>query len=186
MHFSIVWFLPRGYKGKAFYYIHKIYLVFVGVLLKNVFQFCMGGLIQSEVRQYMGIFGLKNSQNCQIWLKKVWQFMDTYSLKFKERNKVNREIKLKVFRLPLSTVAVFPLYSPHRHSVCLTFSLLGCGPPTYNKKPWRILFVWIITWTMIKYTVIYFIKSELYSLLYFSCTIVVQDECAVHSWSINK
>lgn len=41
-----------------------------------------------------------------------------------KRNKVNREIKLKVFRLPLSTVAVFPLYSPHRHSVCLTFSLL--------------------------------------------------------------
>lgn len=81
MHFSIVWFLPRGYKGKAFYYIHKIYLVFVGVLLKNVFQFCMGGLIQSEVRQYMGIFGLENSQNCQIWLKKVCQFMDTYSPK---------------------------------------------------------------------------------------------------------
>lgn len=66
---------------EGFYYIHKIYLVFVGVLLKNVFQFCVGGLIQSEVRQYMGIFGLENSQNCQIWLKKVCQFMDTYSPK---------------------------------------------------------------------------------------------------------
>lgn len=30
---------------------------------------------------------------------------------------------------------------------------------------------------MIKYTVIYFIKLELYSLLYFSCTVIVQAGC---------